>query len=120
MPLPHHSFSFGSIVRDDQFGECTMRILFITAFAFCAAASATAPAAAAQTQPRPDTCGASKVKGMTGKRAHEATVAAIRKTSGAESTRVIKPGQAVTADYRIDRLNVSLNKQGRIRELSCG
>jgi hypothetical protein len=94
----------------------------IIATLFLSATQATAPAAAQITgQPtRPDECGASTVKAMMGKKASTTNVDRIARISGAETIRVIKFRQPVTADYRPTRLNVSLNKKGQIRQLSCG
>jgi hypothetical protein len=89
-----------------------MRILILAALA--------ASAATAQAQPTPNACGASKVKAMLGKKADAATIAAVRKKSGAKAMRVIKPGQMVTMDYSETRLNVSLDAKGRIKEFGCG
>lgn len=35
------------------------------------------------------------------------------------TTRIVRPGDAVTMDYRPDRLNVKLNKKGRITSFQC-
>lgn len=40
--------------------------------------------------------------------------------TGARTLRWIRPGDAVTMDYRADRLNVELDGQGRARRFSCG
>ena len=42
------------------------------------------------------------------------------KASGAKSMRSIKPGQAVTMDYREDRVNVYQDASGNIERISCG
>jgi hypothetical protein len=91
-----------------------MRTLLIATLVF------SATNAQAQTPTRSDACGARKVQDMVGKKASKAIVAAIGNASGAESVRVIKPGQPVTMDYRETRLNASLDKKGRIREFGCG
>ena len=40
--------------------------------------------------------------------------------ANARHVRVVKPGMAVTMDYRIDRLTVMLDDNGRIESISCG
>ena len=40
--------------------------------------------------------------------------------SGARSLRWIRPGDAVTMDYRPDRLNVRLDARHRVEAFSCG
>ncbi len=89
-----------------------MHILIIAALA--------ALATVVEGQPLPDVCGAGKMNAMIGKKADAATIAAIRKKSGAKAMRVIRPGQMVTMDYSETRLNVSLDGKGRIKEFGCG
>jgi len=64
-------------------------------------------------------CGADRLGAYIGKPASDDNLAAIRKESGANAIRVIKPGMAVTMDYRPDRLNVELDDAGRITALRC-
>lgn len=42
------------------------------------------------------------------------------KLTGARTIRWVLPGQAVTMDYRADRLTVSIDAAYRIERLSCG
>ena len=44
----------------------------------------------------------------------------IRIDSHSDSARVIRPGQAVTLDFRHDRVNVKLNERNAIVGISCG
>ncbi|MGM0825390.1 MAG: I78 family peptidase inhibitor [Pseudomonadota bacterium] len=46
--------------------------------------------------------------------------AALARQSGAEQTRVLRPGDAATLDHRPERLNIHLNDNDVIEELSCG
>ena len=51
------------------------------------------------------------------------TAAAVEKArlaSGSKTVRVIRPGMAVTMDYRIDRLNVDLNDKDVVTRVHCG
>lgn len=66
-----------------------------------------------------DECGTSKVGAYLGRKASEQTTAAIRAAIGHDRIRVIRPGTAVTMDYRADRLNVDVGEKGRIRRLYC-
>ncbi|MBK8629638.1 MAG: hypothetical protein IPN84_05380 [Sphingomonadales bacterium] len=43
-----------------------------------------------------------------------------RALAGAGMVRWVRPGQAVTLDYRTDRLNIMLDDKDRIASLSCG
>lgn len=67
-----------------------------------------------------DACGAGRVQGWVGKPFDTGSVGTLRKQSGAEALRVMRPGEAHTLDYRPDRLNVRLDEQGRIAALGCG
>jgi hypothetical protein len=40
--------------------------------------------------------------------------------SGARSARVIGPGEAVTMEFRGDRLSIYTDGVGRIRDVRCG
>ncbi|MCK2042411.1 hypothetical protein KZO83_06885 [Chromohalobacter sp. TMW 2.2308] len=67
-----------------------------------------------------DACGAEALQGYLGQRATERTLARLETESDAERVRVIGPNQAVTMDYRADRLNVKFDDQDNIVELTCG
>lgn len=71
--------------------------------------------------PRPDpvdpgTCGADQLQFLVGQ--NEGVLAAM--TFRAGTVRVIRPGMAVTMDYRSDRLNLELDRTGRIVRVFCG
>ena len=68
----------------------------------------------------PTACGAEKLGGFIGKKRTDAISAEVARISGAKNIRWIKPGMAVTMDYREDRLNVRLNDKGVILSVSCG
>ena len=44
----------------------------------------------------------------------------LQRRAGAQSVRVIRPGEMVTMDYRADRLNIRVDAQERMTRLSCG
>ncbi|MGO1343291.1 I78 family peptidase inhibitor [Chromohalobacter japonicus] len=67
-----------------------------------------------------DACGAEALQGYLGQRATDKTLAELETDSDAERVRVIGPNQAVTMDYRADRLNVKFDDQNNIVELICG
>ncbi|TNJ32686.1 I78 family peptidase inhibitor [Arenimonas terrae] len=66
------------------------------------------------------TCSADKVQWTLGQVADEALVAKARIQSGAERMRVIKPGMAVTMDYREDRLNLDVDADNKVTRAHCG
>jgi ABC-type amino acid transport substrate-binding protein len=67
-----------------------------------------------------DSCGAGKVAGYLGQLPTTDAIAEIQKTVGHTRIRTIRPGDAVTMDYREDRLNIEIGDDGRIRLLRCG
>lgn len=72
-------------------------------------------------EPGPNACNADKATPWIGKEATEAVRAEVAKATGAKAIRWIGRGMAVTADYRPDRLNVSLAaKTDVIVKASCG
>ena len=70
--------------------------------------------------PASDECGAAPLAHYAGAEATEHVRAAIADVAGQRSVRYIGPGDAVTQDFRPDRLNVELDDQGRIVRLRCG
>ncbi len=56
----------------------------------------------------------------TGQLADEALVAKAKVEAGAERVRVIKPGMAVTMDFRGDRLNIDVDAGNRVTRVHCG
>lgn len=65
-------------------------------------------------------CNAEPSQSYVGKAANEANVQAAFLASGAKAMRSIKPGQAVTMDYREDRVNIHQDASGNIERISCG
>jgi len=65
-------------------------------------------------------CDTSKLSDIIGKTATDALVADAQKRGGARTTRVIKPGQAVTMDYRTDRLNIEVTERNVVTATRCG
>jgi len=65
-------------------------------------------------------CDAGPAQGLVGQAATTELGAEALRLTGAQRLRWIRPGDAVTMDYREDRLNVHLDAQGRVQRLSCG
>ena len=55
-----------------------------------------------------------------GQLADEAMVQRIRTETHSDRVRVIKPGMAVTMDYREDRVNIDVDADNRIVKVRCG
>lgn len=69
---------------------------------------------AAIPEPPADECGAAGYQGLIGQ--PHAVLAAMTFPIG---TRMIGPDDAVTADFRPDRLNIEYGRTGRIEKVSC-
>lgn len=65
-------------------------------------------------------CGETRVADLVGKPWTEAMRAPTLKRTGARTIRVIAPGDAVTMDYRTDRLNIETDAAGRVVRIKCG
>lgn len=75
----------------------------------------------ARPEPGPNACHADKAGPWIGKKATAAVRAAVEKATGAERTRWLYPDSITTKDYRVDRLNVMLDKgTDVIRSARCG
>lgn len=73
------------------------------------------------TQPaQPMACNAEAANGAIGKAPTDAVVQQAQRDAGAARVRVIRPGDAVTMDYRGDRLNIDVSAQDSIASLRCG
>ena len=97
----------------------SLRSLCLFPVVFALAACASQPAADEATAST-GTCNAEPAQSYVGKPATDANIEAAFKASGAKTMRSIKPGQAVTMDYREDRVNVSQDASGNIERVSCG
>lgn len=65
-------------------------------------------------------CDASKAESLIGRTATAELGAEALRLTGARGLRWIQPGQAVTMDYRPDRLNIELDGQNRVVKIRCG
>lgn len=85
-------------------------------------APGTTPQSATPTMPDPaqSECGADQLDEFVGASATDAAIARIRQKVGHERIRTIRPGDAVTMDFRADRLNVEIGEGGRIATIRCG
>ena len=65
-------------------------------------------------------CTAEAAQAWIGKPASETNLEAVRAATGAAALRALKPGDAMTMDYRTDRVNVVQDANGAIEKISCG
>jgi hypothetical protein len=65
-------------------------------------------------------CGDAGVAPLIGKVWTDSMRPEALKRSGSRTLRVIGPDTVVTMDYRIDRLNVEVDAEGRILRVRCG
>ncbi|MCG7601408.1 hypothetical protein MHM84_16680 [Halomonas sp. McH1-25] len=65
-------------------------------------------------------CDATAIQDYRGEEYRAALEQILANQSGAQRVRVIRPGESYTMDYRPERLNIHLDEQGTISELSCG
>ena len=65
-------------------------------------------------------CNADPASWAIGHAATADVVERARVDSHSNDVRVVEPGQAVTMDYRGDRLNIDVNERGAITGLRCG
>ncbi|MEJ5975757.1 I78 family peptidase inhibitor [Novosphingobium sp. PS1R-30] len=72
-----------------------------------------------QVEPVADACGAGKLVEYLNLLPTDDTAARIRLTVGHDRIRTIRPGDAVTQDFRPDRLNVEIGEDGRIKRVYC-
>ncbi len=79
-----------------------------------------APTTAPESAAPAGQCDAAPVQDLVGKPYDAALGSDAQTRSGSRGVRVIRPGQAVTMDYRADRLNIELNAGERVVSLRCG
>lgn len=81
---------------------------------------ATTPAPAPEIAMPEQPCSTEQAQGLIGQPGTaELATDALRRT-GAKTVRWIRPGMAVTMDFRSDRLNIELDDANRVTRLSCG
>lgn len=70
--------------------------------------------------PGEGSCKAEAASGLVGQAATAELGAEALRLTGGRTIRWIQPGQAVTMDYRADRLNINLDAQNRVEGFNCG
>jgi len=103
-------------------------LLFALVAGFALVACATPPTGASETtattppsmEETPMTCQADKGQWALGQLADEVLVAKVRTDTTSNRMRVIRPGMAVTMDFREDRVNVEVDADNRVISVRCG
>ncbi|MGH8036410.1 MAG: I78 family peptidase inhibitor [Stenotrophomonas sp.] len=102
-----------------------MLVAGVLPLAACASPPKTSSAPPATLDPAPvvaegaGNCNPDKLTGLTGQVATEALVKKAVADSGAKHARVVKPGMAVTMDFREDRLTINVDAQNKIERIGC-
>lgn len=91
----------------------------VAMLAGCTTQGDTAPQSTPVAATGPDACGASKVANYIGAQRSDEVLAKIKSASGAQSLRVVCPNDAMTMDFREDRLTITTDAAGRIQALRC-
>jgi len=94
-------------------------IVLVPMLAACASAPLQ-PAEGGPTVKGDGRCNAAPVAWAVGQKGDEQVMKKIWRQSGAGLIRPIAPGQAVTMDFRQDRINVHLDAGNTITRLDCG
>ncbi|HSP25780.1 MAG TPA: I78 family peptidase inhibitor [Saliniramus sp.] len=71
-------------------------------------------------RPRRDVCNERRAQWALGERARRSVIDDVAEATRARTVRVVRPGEAVTYDYRPDRLTIQVDRRNRIVDLSCG
>lgn len=92
-----------------------------------AACSSTPPSVdTSPTNPKPEAAGLGShcrpdtLTALVGQTASQEVVDRAVRDAGARTIRVVKPGMAVTMDYREDRVTLSVDANNKIERASCG
>jgi len=90
------------------------------ALAACTSSPSSDTTASAPVADAPKQCIADAAQWAVGKAADQALVDKAIADSHSSNARVIKPGQAVTMDYRQDRLNIEVDAANNVVAVRCG
>lgn len=98
------------------------RLWLLVLLAPLAACSTTSPATgdgAASNEATAPQCNPQVLQALVGKTASQAVIDQAVREAGAKSARVVKPGMAVTMDFREDRLTVNVDANNVIERAGC-
>jgi len=95
-------------------------LLLVLGLAGCAPATSLQPESPGPQISGSGACHADKVAWAVGKEGNQQVMGQVWKQSGAGLIRPIAPDQAVTRDFKPDRINVHLDGNNIITALDCG
>ncbi|AZY49000.1 I78 family peptidase inhibitor [Bordetella avium] len=98
--------------------------LSLAGLAGCAAKPAASPAQDALSSDSAlsggASCDAQSAQSWLGQPFTDSSSADVRKRSGSDTVRVLKPGQVMTLEYNPGRVNIIVDGQGKISAIRCG
>jgi len=102
----------------------SLSLLAVLALAGCSTGGADkspatdpAPAPVAATGGR---CDSDLAKFAVGQTASSALLQQAQQRSGAQTARILRPGDIMTLEYRSERLNLNVDAQGVVARVNCG
>lgn len=105
-------------------GKGGLAFLAVTALSACATSEHKAPQADATGAAGPSVemgrCNSQAAQFAVGQQAAQALLEQARVKSGSLMARVLGPHDAVTMDYRSERLNLNADETGKIVRATCG
>lgn len=108
------------MIRLGKLSASGVALVSVIALAACSSTPTMPPDSS---MPPPVDCGASALSGLTGQQVTGTTAQDVRvggqEVRSAGSVRVIGPGQAVTQDFRPDRLNLEVSAAGSLVRAYC-
>jgi flagellar basal body L-ring protein FlgH len=98
----------------------SLSLLAVLALAGCSTSApdkAATPAAAVTSDGR---CDSDLAKFAVGEPANAALLQQAQQRSGAQTARVLRPGDIMTLEYRSERLNLNVDAKGTVSRVNCG
>lgn len=103
----------------------SLSLLAVLALAGCSTSAPDKAAAPAKAAPTPAVagdgrCDSDLAKFAVGQAASPALLQQAQQRSGAQTARVLRPGDIMTLEYRSERLNLNVDAQGMVSRVNCG
>ena len=92
----------------------------IRVFGFTATALLLSACATSAMPPSATVCNADAIEPYVGQAATPAVIESARKAAGAQLVRALKPTDAATLDYRLERINIMVDDANKIVRATCG